>query len=47
MRLAFDELLSNQLALAIVRSRNKRKAGRPNKGNGALRKRIVGKLPYT
>jgi ATP-dependent DNA helicase RecG len=47
MRLAFDELLSNQLALAIVRSRNKRKAGRPNKGNGALRKRIVSKLPYT
>jgi ATP-dependent DNA helicase RecG len=47
MRLAYDELLSNQLALAIVRSRNKRKAGRANKGNGALRKRIVGKLPYT
>ena len=47
MRLAFDELLSNQLALAIVRSRNKRKAGRPNKGNGALRKRIIGKLSYT
>ncbi len=47
MRLAFDELLSNQLALAIVRSRNKRKAGRSNKGSGALRKRIVGKLPYS
>src|SRR5688500_1470946 len=46
MRLAYDELLSNQLALAIVRSRNKRKAGRSNKGNGALRRRIVGKLPY-
>ena len=47
MRLAYDELLSNQLALAIVRSRNKRKAGRPNKGNGAIRKRIIAKLPYT
>jgi ATP-dependent DNA helicase RecG len=47
MRLAFDELLSNQLALAIVRARNKRKAGRSNKGNGALRKSIVGKLLYT
>jgi len=47
MRLAYDELLSNQLALAIVRSRNKRKAGRSNKGNGAIRKRIIGKLPYT
>jgi ATP-dependent DNA helicase RecG len=47
MRLAYDELLSNQLALAIVRSRNKRKAGRSNKGNGALRRRIIGELPYT
>ena len=32
MRLAYDELLSNQLALAIVRSRNKRKAGRSEQG---------------
>src|SRR5688572_27925193 len=47
MRLAYDELLSNQLALAIVRSRNKRKTGRSNKGHGGIRKRIVGKLPYT
>jgi len=47
MRLAYDELLSNQLALALVRLRNKRKAGRSNKGDGALRRRIVGKLPYT
>jgi ATP-dependent DNA helicase RecG len=47
MRLAYDELLSNQLALAIVRSRNKRKSGRSNKGDGALRRRIIGALPYT
>ncbi|HEU4826267.1 MAG TPA: DEAD/DEAH box helicase, partial [Dongiaceae bacterium] len=46
MRLAYDELLSNQLALALVRLRNKRKAGRPNKGDGRLRRRIVGALPY-
>jgi ATP-dependent DNA helicase RecG len=46
MRLAYDELLSNQLALALVRLRNKRKAGRPNKGDGTLRKRIIGALPY-
>ena len=46
MRLAYDELLSNQLALALVRLRNKRKAGRPNKGDGALRRRIVSALPY-
>jgi ATP-dependent DNA helicase RecG len=46
MRLAYDELLSNQLALALVRLRNKRKAGRPNKGDGRLRRRIVDALPY-
>ena len=46
MRLAYDELLGNQLALAMVRARNKRKAGRANKGDGALRKRIVGSLPF-
>jgi ATP-dependent DNA helicase RecG len=45
-RLAYDELLSNQLALAIVRARNKRKAGRSNKGNGALRRKITTALPY-
>ncbi len=47
MRLAYDELLSNQLALALVRLRNKRKAGRPNRGDGALRRRIICTLPYT
>ncbi len=47
MRLAYDELLSNQLALSLVRLRNKRKAGRSNKGNGALRRKLVGTLPYT
>jgi ATP-dependent DNA helicase RecG len=47
MRLAYDELLSNQLALALVRLRNKRKAGRPNQGDGTLRRRIIGNLPYT
>ncbi len=47
MRLAYDELLGNQLALALVRARNKRKAGRSNQGNGELRRRIVAALPYT
>jgi len=46
LRLAYDELLSNQLALAIVRARNKRKAGRPNKGDGVLRRKIAAALPY-
>jgi ATP-dependent DNA helicase RecG len=46
LRLAYDELLSNQLALAIVRARNKRKAGRGSKGDGKLRRKIVAALPY-
>ena len=46
MRLAYDELLSNQLALAIVRVRNRRKSGRASNGDGALRRRIVAALPY-
>jgi ATP-dependent DNA helicase RecG len=47
MRLAYDELLSNQLALALVRLRSKRKAGRSNAGDGALRRTIAKALPYT
>ena len=46
MRLAYDELLSNQLALAIVRVRNRRKAGRASKGDGALSRKITAALPY-
>jgi ATP-dependent DNA helicase RecG len=45
-RLAYDELLSNQLALAIVRARNKRKAGRASKGDGKLSRKIATALPY-
>ena len=39
MRLAYDELLANQLALAIVRQRVKKQAGREIRGNGMLRKK--------
>ncbi len=45
-RLAYDELLANQLALAIVRQRVKKQAGRNLCGNGALRKKILDKLPF-
>lgn len=45
-RLAYDELLANQLALAIVRERVKKQAGRLIKGNGLLRKKIMEKLPF-
>lgn len=45
-RLAYDELLANQLALAIVRQRVKKQAGRIIKGNGLLRKKIMETLPF-
>jgi ATP-dependent DNA helicase RecG len=46
-RLAYDELLANQLALALVRAALKRGAGRPLKGDGGLRRRLVEALPFT
>ena len=45
-RLAYDELLANQLALAIVRQRVRKQAGRELKGNGLLRKKIREALPF-
>ena len=45
-RLAYDELLANQLALAIVRERVKKQHGREIKGNGLLRKKILQILPF-
>ena len=45
-RLAYDELLANQLALAIVRQKVKKQAGREIKGSGLLRKKILDALPF-
>ena len=45
-RLAYDELLANQLALAIVRERVKKQTGRIIVGNGMLRKKIVERFPF-
>ena len=45
-RLAYDELLANQLALAMVRRHMKRSSGRVLKGDGQLRSKIIGTLPY-
>ncbi len=46
-RLAFDELLSNQLALALVRLKTRKQRGRPLTGNGSLRRKVEAALPYT
>jgi ATP-dependent DNA helicase RecG len=45
-RLAFDELLANQLALAMVRQHMKKTSGRVFVGDGALRRRLLEALPY-
>src|SRR6201987_4454315 len=45
-RLAFDELLAGQLALALVRAQLRRPAGDRNAGDGHLRKKIIAALPY-
>ncbi|MBK9083076.1 MAG: ATP-dependent DNA helicase RecG [Rhizobiales bacterium] len=45
-RLAYDEMLANQLALALVRASLRRPAGRVSAGDGRIAERIVAALPY-
>jgi ATP-dependent DNA helicase RecG len=45
-RLAYDELLANQLALAVIRQRLKKRAGRRLAARGKLRKTILAALPF-
>ncbi len=46
-RLAYDELLAGQVALALVRAHLRRQAGRGSAGDGHLRKAIIEALPYS
>ena len=46
-RLAYDELLANQLALALVRRRMKRASGRKLAGSGELRQKLLALLPFS
>lgn len=45
-RLAFDELLAGQLALALVRAQLRRPAGTRHAGDGHLRRKVIDGLPY-
>jgi ATP-dependent DNA helicase RecG len=45
-RLAYDELLANQLAMALVRAQLRRRPGRALAGDGRLRARAVAALPF-
>ena len=46
-RLAYDELLASQLALALLRTHMRTRAGRGTAAEGRLRARIVAALPYS
>ncbi|WP_448202990.1 ATP-dependent DNA helicase RecG [Azospirillum sp. sgz302134] len=45
-RLAYDELLSNQLALTLVRMQQRRLSGRVIQGDGRLRRKVAEALPF-
>jgi len=47
VRLAYDELLANQLALGLVRRGMRRAKGLPTRGDGHLRKTVMDALPFT
>ena len=46
-RLAYDELLANQLALMLIRERTRGPKGRVLKGDGHLRAKALAALPFT
>jgi ATP-dependent DNA helicase RecG len=43
---AYDELLANQLALAVIRARLKRRAGRKLAARGTIRTAVLAALPF-
>jgi ATP-dependent DNA helicase RecG len=45
-RVAYDELLANQLALLMIRSRMKAPKGRELKGDGRLKAKVIAALPF-
>ena len=46
-RLAYDELLAGQVALALLRAHRKQRPGSPSAGDGSRRKKIIAALPYS
>jgi ATP-dependent DNA helicase RecG len=46
-RLAYDELLAGQVALALLRGHMRKRAGRGSAAEGLLRARIIAALPYS
>ncbi len=46
-RLAYDELLANQLALALIRRHQARQRGRSIQGDGHLQEKVLAALPFS
>ncbi|KQU50882.1 ATP-dependent DNA helicase RecG [Bosea sp. Leaf344] len=46
-RVAYDELLASQIALALVRRQQKKAAGRATSGDGQIRRALESALPFT
>src|SRR4029079_4820373 len=46
-RLAYDEMLASQLALALLRAHQRRSTGRARPGDGHIREKILAALPFT
>ena len=46
-RLAYDELLADQLAIAILRADSRRRRGRETAGDGRLREALIAALPFS
>ncbi len=46
-RIAYDELLAGQLALALVRAHQRRQPGRGSSGEALLRAKVAAALPYS
>lgn len=46
-RLAYDEFLAGQMALALVRAKTKRLSGHPLNGTGQITAQILASLPYS
>ncbi len=45
-RLAYDEIFSHQVTLALVRARSRKKIGHPSRATGKLQSRVLSVLPY-
>jgi ATP-dependent DNA helicase RecG len=46
-RLAFDELLASQLALALMRAHQRKSVGRARTGDGRIREKLIAALPFS